>query len=85
MPHPNTKLFLPAQSWIGRPLPELAQALAEGSVSSEELTKAYLARIAEHDRACCAFIHVTAEFALAQARNCDAALADGRVLGPLHG
>lgn len=70
---------------IGRPLPEIAKALAAGAVGSVALTKAYLARIAEYNPVHSAYVCVTSDVALAQARACDAALADGQTLGPLHG
>jgi len=63
---------------------ELAAALAAGEVSSVELTEATLARIERHQPGLNAFITVTAEQALAQARAADARRARGEA-GPLTG
>jgi aspartyl-tRNA(Asn)/glutamyl-tRNA(Gln) amidotransferase subunit A len=62
-----------------------AQALRRGEVTSEELTSGLLARIREHDGALNAFITVTEERALADARRADAELRDGHDRGPMHG
>ena len=51
---------------------ELAPLVASGHVSSEDLTKACLAEIEAHNEALHAFITVTADEALAQARERDA-------------
>jgi len=64
---------------------ELAPFVASGRVSSEDLTRACLAEIEAHDQALRAFITVTADAALADARTLDAEAAAGRVRGPLHG
>ena len=64
---------------------ELAPLVAAGHVSSVDLTKACLAEIEAHNDALRAFITVTAEEALAQARERDAEIAAGRCRGPLHG
>ncbi|PWG65234.1 Asp-tRNA(Asn)/Glu-tRNA(Gln) amidotransferase subunit GatA [Sediminicurvatus halobius] len=63
---------------------ELSAALAAGEVSSVELTEATLARIERHQPALNAFITVTAEQAMAQARAADARRARGDA-GPLTG
>ncbi|PVE22175.1 amidase [Microvirga sp. KLBC 81] len=67
-------------------LTEARAAIAEGSLTSEDLVRACLARIAEREPAVRAFASVNAEGALAEARNADKALllGDGP-LGPLHG
>jgi len=65
-------------------LAELARALRAREVSSEELTRGYLARIERLDPQLNSFVTVTAEQALAQARAADTALAAGDA-GPLTG
>ena len=67
------------------PVAEMGRRLRAGQVSSEALTRAALARIAAADGALHAFITVTAERALADARRADAELAAGRDRGPMHG
>jgi aspartyl-tRNA(Asn)/glutamyl-tRNA(Gln) amidotransferase subunit A len=68
---------------------EMSAALAAGSVSSVELTTAALERIAAVDgdttAGVHAFLHVSAEDALATARAVDADRAAGRELAPLAG
>ena len=49
------------------------------------LTEAALARIAQMQPSLNAFISVSSELALRQAEEADAALAQGRTPGPLHG
>ena len=71
------------------PLPDsMAQAgkaMRAGAYTSEELTRAYLRGIVELQPKLNAFITVTAEQALAQARRLDQELRAGRDRGPLHG
>ena len=62
-----------------------ADAIAQGDLSAIAATQAALDRIAAHDGAVHAFVHVDAEGALAQARRVDADRAAGRMLGPLAG
>jgi len=69
-------------SWT---LCEAAAALAKRTISSEELTKLCLDRIAKRDRQLNAFITVDADAALRQARECDRLRKAGRVAGRLHG
>jgi aspartyl-tRNA(Asn)/glutamyl-tRNA(Gln) amidotransferase subunit A len=71
--------------WTRRTAAELADALAAGEVTSVELTRAHLDRIAEVDDAVNAFLHVDAEGALAQARASDARRAAGEPASPLDG
>jgi aspartyl-tRNA(Asn)/glutamyl-tRNA(Gln) amidotransferase subunit A len=66
-------------------LTEAAAALAKGSISSEELTKLCLARIAKLDRQLNAFITLDGDSALQQARECDRLRKAGHVAGRLHG
>lgn len=57
----------------------------ERRASSEEVTRACLERVARLEPSLHAFITVTADAALVQARAADAELARGGRLGPLHG
>ena len=63
---------------------QLSAGLAAGEFSSEELTRAFLARIERFDPGLNAFITVTAESALAQARSADERRRQGQA-GPLTG
>ncbi|WP_347057646.1 Asp-tRNA(Asn)/Glu-tRNA(Gln) amidotransferase subunit GatA [Blastococcus sp. HT6-30] len=64
---------------------DLSSALQSGDLSSAEVTRAYLDRIAAEDGALGAYLHVDAEAALASAEAVDAARAAGEELGPLAG
>lgn len=64
---------------------EMAAALAAKEISSVELTKAHLDRIAEVDKEVKAFLYVDTEGALAQAKSIDDARAKGEQLSPLAG
>jgi len=64
---------------------ELAPRIATGEVSPVALTEAALARIEVHDGALNAFMTVTADQALAAARDAEREIAQGRYRGPLHG
>jgi aspartyl-tRNA(Asn)/glutamyl-tRNA(Gln) amidotransferase subunit A len=64
---------------------EVGAALRAGTTSSLALTELMLARIASLDGALNAFITVTADLAVEQARRADAELARGLDRGPLHG
>ena len=75
---------------IHRTAAEMAEALAEGSVTSVELTRAHLDRIAAVDtapdgRGVHAFLHVDADGALAQAAESDARRERGEARGVLDG
>lgn len=76
-----------ASSLLAKTLPELADDLREGRIRSEDLTQAYLDRIASVDRAGPRLQAVLAlnPDALAQARALDEKRAAGETLGPLHG
>jgi aspartyl-tRNA(Asn)/glutamyl-tRNA(Gln) amidotransferase subunit A len=63
----------------------LAAAISEGEVSSLEVTKAHLARIAEVDERVHAFLQVTSEAALAAAELVDEKRKSGAKLGALAG
>ena len=64
---------------------EAARLIASRKLSPVELTQAKLERIAAVDPQLNAFITVTAERALREARNAEAEIARGRRRGPLHG
>ena len=64
---------------------EMASALSKKEITSVELTKAHLDRIAEVDGKLSAFLHVDNEGALAQAAEVDAKRAKGETLSPLAG
>src|SRR5438552_8556839 len=66
-------------------LTSVAKAIAEKEVSSREVTRSCLHRIAEWQPRLNAFMAIEAEAALAAADEADAALAKGQVRGPLHG
>jgi len=64
---------------------DAARMIAEGAVSSEQLVEACLARIEEAEPEVQAWVHLSAERALAQARARDEDRSAGRACGPLHG
>src|SRR5579863_7794725 len=66
-------------------LTELAQRIRAKEISPVEATKASLARIEALDGALKSYATVTAEAALAQARQAEGEIAGGRYRGPLHG
>jgi aspartyl-tRNA(Asn)/glutamyl-tRNA(Gln) amidotransferase subunit A len=63
----------------------VSDGIARKAFSSVEATRAYLAKIERHDPVLRAYITVTADLALDQARQADAELARGEGRGPLHG
>lgn len=64
---------------------DLAKGIAAKTVSPVELTKALIARVAALDGMTHAFIEVTADLALAQAKKAEAEVMAGISRGPLHG
>ena len=64
---------------------DVTARVARGEVTSQKLTEQCLAKIEELNPRLNAFITVTADDALAQARQADKEIAAGRRLGPLHG
>jgi aspartyl-tRNA(Asn)/glutamyl-tRNA(Gln) amidotransferase subunit A len=64
---------------------DAAPRVARGELRSERLTEQCLDRIRDLNPTLNAFITITADEALAQARAADKAIAGGRYLGPLHG
>lgn len=70
---------------IYRSVVDLAQAIRDKEVSSEEVVRAYLARIEAVNPKLNAVVQLTAEQAIASAKEADAALVKGEVRGVLHG
>src|SRR6185312_11598891 len=64
---------------------EAAREIAARAITAEDLMRACLMRIAERDGDVGAFIHLSPEFALQQAREHDREQQAGKALGPLHG
>jgi aspartyl-tRNA(Asn)/glutamyl-tRNA(Gln) amidotransferase subunit A len=64
---------------------EVGRMLRAGEVSSEALTTLMLERIDAYNDRLNAFITVTGDMAVLQARQADRELGDGRDRGPLHG
>ncbi len=69
--------------WLN--LTEAAAKIRSREVTSTRIVEACLARIQSTNPRVNAFITVTGELALAQAKAADASLANGKLLGPLHG
>jgi Asp-tRNA(Asn)/Glu-tRNA(Gln) amidotransferase A subunit family amidase len=66
-------------------LREAAQAIRQGDLSSEDLTRALLERIARHENTVQAFQWIDPARALDLARQADRRLRSKETLGPLHG
>jgi Asp-tRNA(Asn)/Glu-tRNA(Gln) amidotransferase A subunit family amidase len=64
---------------------ELSRWIERRLLTSERLTRIYLARIARHDPALRCVITLTTEHALARAKRADREIAAGKYRGPLHG
>ncbi len=64
---------------------QIAEAIREGRIRSEEAAVACLERIEEVNPSINAVVALRAEEAVAEARAADAAVAAGEELGPLHG
>jgi len=84
-PVPLAAQSLPADELTALSLHEAAARVRSRAVSPVELTKACLARIERYDTKINAFITVSAELALSQARAAEQEISRGRWLGPLHG
>ncbi len=87
MPASSSASSYQAAGWTAKTLPELAEALNSGAVTSEALVTAYLARIEALDKNgphLQAILSLNPE-ALSIAKELDARRAAGEVLGPLHG
>ena len=64
---------------------EMGRALRDGSVSSEQLTKDALGRVAAKDAGLHAFVLITRDRALADAHRADSELKASIDRGPFHG
>lgn len=64
---------------------ELSALLKNRQISSESLTRLFLARMRRYDASLHAVVTLLEEHALQQARQADAEIAAGRYRGPLHG
>jgi aspartyl-tRNA(Asn)/glutamyl-tRNA(Gln) amidotransferase subunit A len=64
---------------------QLAEELAQGNVSSEEVTSAFLDRIADVDEQIHAYLHITGKQAMATAREVDRRRGEGEALPVLAG
>ena len=64
---------------------QIAEQIRNRKISPVEVVKAHLARIEKLNPKINAFVHLDEERALQQARDADAAVMQGRRLGPLHG
>jgi amidase len=64
---------------------EIARTIREQEISSLEVTKAYLERIDQVNPVLNAVVQLTADAAVAQAKQADELLKQGKLLGPLHG
>jgi Asp-tRNA(Asn)/Glu-tRNA(Gln) amidotransferase A subunit family amidase len=64
---------------------QLSQWIETRKLTSERLTKIYLARLKEFDPKLHCLITLTEELALSQAKQADAEIAAGHYRGPLHG
>lgn len=80
----STYTTVAGDSLLGLGAAELAEKIAAKEVTSEEVTRAHLDRIAEIDGDINAFLHVGAEQALDAARAADKSIAEGTA-GPLAG
>lgn len=82
----DVKSYAPT-GWTAKSLPEIAAALQSGEVSSEDMVKAYMARIENVDRSGPTLQSVLSvnPDALEEARTMDARRAAGDLAGPLHG
>lgn len=75
----------PIDGWHYATLLEAASAVRLRQISPVELTRALLERITQIDPLLRAYVTVTSELALAQAKRAEADIAAGRYRGPLHG
>ena len=67
------------------PVTQLSLWIQQRKLSSERLTRLYLARLKQFNPKLRCVITLTRELALAQARNADQEIAAGKYRGPLHG
>jgi aspartyl-tRNA(Asn)/glutamyl-tRNA(Gln) amidotransferase subunit A len=74
-----------ADDLLFKPVAELSRMLRARAISPVELTRACLSRIETLNPRLAAFVTVTADLALEQARRAEREIAAGKNLGPLHG
>src|SRR5438128_5047482 len=67
------------------PLTKLSRWIEQRKLTSERLTRIYLARLQQFDPKLRCVITVTTELALGQAKKADEEIAGGKYRGPLHG
>ena len=67
------------------PITKLAGLIKSKQISSESLTRFYLARLKKHNAQLNCVVNFTEEYAIKQAKSADALLSTGTYLGPLHG
>ena len=73
------------REWLDRSAAAMAAGIRRKEISAHELIRAHLERIEEVNPRLNAVVQVAAEQALKEARDADQALAQGHVIGPLHG
>ena len=71
--------------WMYKSAAAMAAAIRKKEISAHELVRACLERIAEVNPRLNAVVQICAERALEEARHADQVLAQGDVIGPLHG
>ena len=76
---------MPGEDVLYKPVTELSRLVRSRKVSPVELTRAYLSRIDTLNPRLSAFVTVTADLALAQAKQAEKEIVAGRDRGPLHG
>ena len=74
-----------ADDVLYKPVTELSRLVRSRKISPVELTRAYLARIEALNPRLSAFVTVTGDLALAEAKQAEKEIAAGRDRGPLHG
>jgi len=74
-----------AVSFISRSVSEIASAVARGEISAEEIARASIAAIESTNADLGAFLTISGELALEQARAVDQSRARGEKLGKLAG
>ena len=71
-------------TWLDKPAAEQAQAIRNGTLTSEQLVTGYLARIEERDKKVNSILVLNSN-AIAQAKAADEQAKKGTFTGPLHG
>ena len=81
---PRSLLAASPSDWIEATIPQLQSLFQSGALTSEELTRGYLSRIAQLNPVLAAVIETNPD-AIAIAQKLDTERRTGRVRGPLHG